>query len=222
MSVSPTATSSSDLYAQLGIGQQNTGRATSAKDLGMDSFLHLMTEQMKNQDPTKPMDSAAYLGQLAQFASVQGLQQLGTQVQGVTTMIGQGQAVQVAGLIGHDAYIKTNTGALTAGGTLAGKVDAPAAGSIQVQVKDGAGNIVRTMNVAATAAGETDFAWDGRDASGQVAPAGNYSFTATSGTTSVDVQLAAKINSVSFTAQGIVLNLEGHDGVTFDQILSIS
>jgi hypothetical protein len=36
------------------------------------------------------------------------------------------------------------------------------------------------------------------------------------------MQLGARIDSVSFSAQGIVINLDGHDNVTFDQILSIS
>ena len=45
----------------------NTGAAT--KELGQDQFLELMIAQIKNQDPTKPMDSSEFLGQLAQFGT---------------------------------------------------------------------------------------------------------------------------------------------------------
>src|SRR6476469_8843047 len=119
MSVPATSSSTStDMFNQLGIAQQSNKRAASGNDLGMDSFLRLMTEQMKNQDPTKPMDSSAYLGQLAQFASVKGLQQLDTRLQGMTLMMGEDQALQAGDLVGHNAFIKTNTGNLAAGGKI--------------------------------------------------------------------------------------------------------
>ena len=55
-------------YASLGIGQQQAARSTT---LGQADFLHLMTEQMKNQDPTEPMDSAQQMAQLATFSQVE-------------------------------------------------------------------------------------------------------------------------------------------------------
>ena len=47
--------------------------ATKKTDLGQTDFLNLMMTQLKNQDPTKPLDSGAFLGQLAQFGTVSGL-----------------------------------------------------------------------------------------------------------------------------------------------------
>lgn len=221
MSVSQTsAPSAADLYAQLGLTRQPTARS-SGNDLGMDSFLRLMTEQMKNQDPTKPMDSSAYLGQLAQFSSVKGLQQLDARMQGMMMMMGDQQALQVAGLIGHAAYIKTDTAALAEGGTVAGSVTAAAPGTITFQVKNADGEVVREFTAEASAAGPVDFAWDGLDAAGGAAPAGTYTISAKAGGADLEVALAARIQSVSFTPDGIVLNLEGHDGVTFDQLLRI-
>jgi flagellar basal-body rod modification protein FlgD len=222
MSATSAASSTSSIFSQLGLSQQTPVTATSGNTLDMNSFLTLMTEQMKDQDPTKPLDSSAYLGQLAQFADLQGVQQLNTGIQGIAGLMGQQQAVQVAGLIGHEAYIQTNSAALDTGGTESGKVTATAAGAIDVQVKDSAGNVIRDIPVTATAAGDTNFTWDGLDANGQAVPAGTYTFSAGSGTSSLSIQLASRITSVSFTSQGIVLNLEGHNGVNFDQILSIS
>jgi flagellar basal-body rod modification protein FlgD len=45
--------------------------ATQQASLDYSSFLRLLIAQMKNQDPTKPMDSAQYIGQLASFSSVE-------------------------------------------------------------------------------------------------------------------------------------------------------
>ena len=39
--------------------------------LDYSAFLQLLIAQLKNQDPTKPMDSAQYIGQLASFSSVE-------------------------------------------------------------------------------------------------------------------------------------------------------
>jgi len=222
MSAVPTTSPTGSIFSQLGIAQQSNPTARSGNALDMNSFLTLMTEQMKNQDPTKPMDSSQYLGQLAQFANLQGVQQLNTGMQGIASLLGQQQAVQVTGLIGHEAMIKTNTANLTDGKAVAGKVSATTAGPVVVNVKDAGGNVVRSFTVNATAAGETDFSWDGLDNQGNKLADGTYTFSATSGSATLDMQLAARIDSVSFSSQGIVLNLDGHDGVTFDQILSIS
>jgi flagellar basal-body rod modification protein FlgD len=42
-----------------------------AATLDYDAFLNLLIAQLKNQDPTKPMDSGQYLGQLASFSAVE-------------------------------------------------------------------------------------------------------------------------------------------------------
>src|SRR5262245_22045880 len=47
----------------------NTSNAKLAKDL--DSFLLLLTSQLKNQDPLSPMDSTEFTNQLTQFAQVE-------------------------------------------------------------------------------------------------------------------------------------------------------
>lgn len=39
--------------------------------LDYDAFLRLLIAQMKAQDPTKPADTAAYMGQLASFSAVE-------------------------------------------------------------------------------------------------------------------------------------------------------
>ena len=52
---------------------QNTTTSTDANTASVDynGFLRLLIAQMKNQDPTKPMDSAQFVAQLASFSSVE-------------------------------------------------------------------------------------------------------------------------------------------------------
>ncbi|WP_329618817.1 flagellar hook assembly protein FlgD [Methylobacterium ajmalii] len=48
-------------------------KATSsvASSMNSDTFLTLLVAQLKNQDPTKPMDSTQYVGELATFSQVE-------------------------------------------------------------------------------------------------------------------------------------------------------
>jgi flagellar basal-body rod modification protein FlgD len=48
-----------------------TSAAASKNMLDYNTFLQLLIAEMKNQDPTKPMDSAQYIGQLASFSNVE-------------------------------------------------------------------------------------------------------------------------------------------------------
>jgi flagellar basal-body rod modification protein FlgD len=48
-----------------------TQETASANSLDYNAFLQLLLAQMKNQDPTEPMDSTAYMGQLASFSNVE-------------------------------------------------------------------------------------------------------------------------------------------------------
>lgn len=51
---------------------QNQGRKTEGKSsLGSEAFLQLLVTQMKNQDPTAPMESTEYMAQLAAFSQVE-------------------------------------------------------------------------------------------------------------------------------------------------------
>lgn len=56
--------------------------------LGKDEFLRLLVTQMQNQDPLQPMDSTAMIAQLAQFSSLEQMQNLNGEVQGMRHEMG--------------------------------------------------------------------------------------------------------------------------------------
>lgn len=183
------------------------------KNLGQADFLHLMTEQLKNQDPLKPLDSQQFLGQLAQFSTVQGIEGMQAALGAVASVMESDQTLRAAALVGHDALVEADTVELEAGAGLRGEIVAPAAGEVQVEIVDASGQVVRRMPLEAKGAGALGYAWDGRTDDGGTAPAGRYTVRASqgagSGAVALGVRVAAHVDSVSIEATGLTLNLAG-------------
>ena len=75
-----------------------TQNAASKSQADYNSFLKLLVAEMKNQDPTKPMDSTQYIAQLAQFSQVEQSVQINTRLDQIL----QGSALaQADALIGR-------------------------------------------------------------------------------------------------------------------------
>jgi len=217
-----SGTTGSTDYASYGLGVDTSSKKSS---LGQADFLRLMTEQLKNQDPLKPLDNAQFLGQLAQFSTVQGIDQMNGAMNAMASVMENDQALRAATLVNHEALVDANSLSLGAGKGVNGEIVATSAGTMQVEVVDGSGQVVRRMTVDAPASGNVPFSWDGRDDSGAPAAAGQYTMRATAGTgadaQALDVRVAAHIDSVSIEASGLVLNLAGLGSVPLSTVRRI-
>lgn len=182
-------------------------------NLGQADFLRLMTEQLKHQDPLNPLDNTQFLGQLAQFSTVQGIGDMQAAMGSMASVMESDQALRAAALVGHDALVDAETVGLAKGAGMSGEILADASGPLTVEIVDSAGATVRRLELESDGADPVPFAWDGRADDGSVAPAGEYTIRATAGagedTRSLQARLAAKVESVSIEATGLVLNLEG-------------
>ena len=181
--------------------------------LGQTDFLRLMTEQLKHQDPLNPLDNTQFLGQLAQFSTVQGIGEMQSAMGSMASVMESDQALRAASLVGHDALVDAETVGLAKGAGMSGEIIADASGPVTVEIVDAAGATVRRLDLESDGTDPVPFAWDGRADDGTVAPAGDYTIRATAGagedTRSLQARLAAKVESVSIEATGLVLNLEG-------------
>jgi flagellar basal-body rod modification protein FlgD len=86
-----------------------------AKTTGMvdyNGFLQLLIAQMRNQDPTNPTDSTAYMSQLAQLSSVEQAVQTNAKLD---TLLSTSAISQAEGLIGRTATFTDEAGTTTTG-----------------------------------------------------------------------------------------------------------
>lgn len=137
------------------------------------TFLNLLTTQLKNQSPLDPLDTNQFTQQLVQFASVE--QQLKTN-ESLTALIAAGKSSTVTGALGFVGSTVTADGTTTrlSGGAANWTLQAPrAVSSAVVTIKDAAGNVVKS-ETRAFAAGAQTYTWNGRTSAGATAPDGEY------------------------------------------------
>ncbi len=194
-------------------------------EMGQEDFLTLMTAQLKHQDPFKPMENGEFLGQIAQFSTVSGIEALNKSFSGLSSSLQSNQALQAAQLVGHGVLVPATQAVVQTGETIAGAADLPASGRGVVEVLDSAGQLVQTIDLGTQPAGLNYFQWDGLDSSGNAAPTGRYQFRARveTGTSSqsADLLLVGGVSSVSLGSNGIQLNLPGMDPVSFSAVRQI-
>jgi flagellar basal-body rod modification protein FlgD len=214
-----------DNSALSGLGL-NVPTAAPRQDLGQADFLHLMVTQLKNQDPFKPLESGEFLGQLAQFGTVNGLAGLQTSFDGLATSLVSNQALQASTLVGRSALVETSTLRVAAGQNVTGAVELPAVTSgATVTIRDATGQPVRTLNLGAQLDGLAAFTWDGLDDTGNPVAAGRYAFGASyhtsTGSVAADTLLRAPIDSVLLGADGFSVELRGIGELPFTAVREI-
>ncbi|WP_101927718.1 MULTISPECIES: flagellar hook capping FlgD N-terminal domain-containing protein [Luteimonas] len=222
------STIGSDIYSSLGLtGNAGTPDAKKDESLGQADFLRLMTEQLKHQDPLKPMENSAFLGQLAQFSTVQGIQDLNSSVNGFSGAMASDQLLRGATMVGREVVLPSAKLALPAEGETTGLVAVNGPGNVTFEVTDANGTPVRQFSVPATAAGEVAFAWDGTNTAGERLPAGTYGITAKHAssageTTTLSTYVKAKVDSVSVGSDGLYLDLHGLGTAPIGYVLRVN
>ena len=204
-------------------------KAPSAADqLGQKDFLKLMMTQFRNQDPFKPLDSTQFLGQLAQFSTVSGIDSMQGSLATLVDSFKSDQMLSGAMLVGRDVLVPTTRVALPESGPVSGAIDIPeGTQQVLVNVKDAAGQLVRQFSIPAEA-GTKEFAWDGSLQDGTRAAAGPYSIQAlgiTAGkSSSLQVLVSDKVGSVTLdpTTSNLVLNTATQGTVPLASVRRIS
>lgn len=177
---------------------QSTGALGSLAS-NYNNFLSLLMTQLRNQDPSSPMDPNAFTSQLVQFASVE--QQINANAN-LTHLIGLSQAsevIQSSAILGKQITVASPKLSLQ-NGAGAIRFTAPAAENVTIAVTNASGVNLRQVTLKA-GAGMNNWSWDGKNGNGATMPDGAYTVSVTGGPAGLPSQ--ALPFSVIATATGV-------------------
>ena len=152
--------------------------ALSSLSSNFGDFLNLLMTQLKNQDPSSPMDANSFTTELVQFSSVE--QQINTN-SGLSQLIQlqqESNVTQASAILGKQVSVQSSQMPLQNGtGTL--NFTAPSNGPVTITVTGATGNTLQQATVDASS-GANSWTWNGANGSGQTQPDGAYTVTVTS------------------------------------------
>ncbi len=182
--------------------------AASKATVDYNSFLTLLTAQLKFQDPLAPLDATQFVSQLSQFSSVEQAIVGNQKLDQIIKSLGANSMMADVGLIGHKVEVAGDSTELSNGSaslTYSLAKDATQAGVI---IRDASGNIVRSMAVD-NSAGEHSLTWNGTDNSGNDLPDGVYSFTF--GAADADGKPVTSASYVTATVKRVETSTDGSE-----------
>jgi flagellar basal-body rod modification protein FlgD len=207
----------------------STATSATASTTGVDkntiagnfqTFLTLLTTQLKNQNPLEPLDTNQFTQQLVQFAQVEQQLKQNDQLATLISIEKSAQSTTALAFVGATVAVDGQTAALT-GGQATWSFTVPKPVSATVTIRNATGQTAYsgayTMN-----AGAQNFVWDGRDSSGVQWPDGNYTMSITAKDASgqavaIPTEIEGVVDSVDLTKNPPLLAI-GQQTFALDKI----
>lgn len=215
---------------------RNKPDSSKNNELGKSEFLELMIAQLNNQNPLEPQGNAEFIAQLAQFSTVEGIQNMSQGFESLSTAYKSSQALQASSLVGGAVTVNGEKESLLRHGELVygmGEVP-PGTTGLRLQITNDSGQMVEDVELGNLAAGDMRFKWDGAnlevngsmadidydkfptDPDGNIVPheSGKYRFAIVGNVDgqqqNLAVHMSARVDSVTIGENSnIVLNLAG-------------
>ena len=204
-----------------GSSSLNNTRATMAQNF--DTFLQLLTTQLKNQNPLDPLDTNAFTQQLVQFSGVE--QQLKTN-EFLEAMVISTQTANSAQAVSYVGKVVTASGSKSelVNGAAIWHFAVDDAANITATVRDANGNVVYTKS-GSVIKGESVFTWDGKGNDGRQRADGSYSMTVEARNKEgklipVATEMTGEVTGIDFSGSEPVL-IVGGARVNLSAVLSV-
>ena len=197
-------------YTQTGTSTTNTASQNLSAD--MNTFLTLLTTQLKYQDPLDPMDTVEFTNQLVQYSSVEQAIQTNEKLDSLLSMNIANLGAQAVSYIGKVAQVLGNVMPLEGGKAKATYTLDKNVVSTTIVVKDMNGNIVYSEQGKVTS-GTHEVTWDGKDSNGNQLEDGAYkievSTKVASGETAASVvtTVFGRVTGVASDSSGVYVGL---------------
>ena len=187
-------------------------RGVGSDKMDKDAFMKLMLAQMKNQDPTNPLKSHEMAAQLAQFSSLEQLQNINSTLGDMQKGQKPSESFQALnfigkGVSGDSAKVIRLKGDKDHEFNFAIPEDAKDA---EIRVRNQDGEIVRKVSLHDLKKGENKWTWNGKNEAGNASPVGEYQVLVEAKGSNgkklfVKTDFSGIISGVSYTADGPVL-----------------
>jgi len=160
---------------------ENSSNVTKSlqNELGKEEFLKLLVTQLRYQDPLSPMDNEAFIAQLAQFSSLEQMQNMNENLKtNIDTDLFMAQSISnsmVTALIDKEVKIQTNNFELSEGENVSFgyRLDQTSANT-KINIYDSNGSLVYFEELGPENMGDHQFEWDGRNIQNNIVAPGAY------------------------------------------------
>ena len=173
-------------------------------------FLQLLTTQLKNQDPTSPMDANQFTQQLVQYSQVEQQIKTNSSLTQISNSLSVANATAMLNYVGQTV---TADGAKTTlqNGNAQWSFSLDRAATANINVVDSSGNVVYTQSTAYPS-GSSNFTWNGRKTDGTTASDGTYTIAVTGkdaagNAAKVTTAVTGKVTSLDFSSGQPYLNV---------------
>jgi flagellar basal-body rod modification protein FlgD len=185
------------------------------------TFLQLLTTQLKNQNPLDPLDTNQFTQQLVQFAQVEQQLKSNDQLATLVALQKTAQSTQALEFVGQTVSVDGATAPL-ANGSATWLLSVPKPSTGTVVIKTATGQTAYNGTYALPAGTGQPFVWDGKEASGLQWPNGNYTISVTAQDASgqpvaVPTEIQARVDSADLTQTPPVLSIAGQN-YTLDKL----
>jgi len=192
---------------------------TASSTLDKDAFLKLLVKKLSNQDPLNPQDDNAFIAELAQFSSLEQLENMNTSLtkdlQWNALLSQTINNTSAASLIGRS--VRADSSELYKGTSgsadVAYNLNSDAA-TVTVDIKDSNGKVVRSIKLNDVAAGDQTVTWDGTNDDGDQVDAGYYTVSITAkdvngNSVTTKQSMEGKITGVAYEDGSALLEVNG-------------
>lgn len=206
-------------------------------DMGQKEFLMLLSTQMMNQDPTKPMDPSSFVTDLTQMSQLEATQQLNKSVNSMTAGFQNLQVMQATGLVGRSVIAEGEAFNHSQETESHFRLDSDEPLTDVTIVISNENGVIREMSAASSdedgnllgylRKGETTVKWDGLNDDGGLADSGTYDITAygyddEGNVKGIKTVVATSIYSVNINKDGsLQLTLSTGEKVDMDAVREV-
>lgn len=164
-------------YLNNGLSVANEKTKEPLKEMGKDAFMQLLVTQMSNQNPLEPMNNTEFIGQLAQFSSLEQMQNVASAMEMLALSQTASTNSQMVNLIGKRVITPGKQFTLDANPVelrFNNKGENVQTGDLVIKNKNG--QVVYKNDLQKIEKGLNKFIFDGKDQNGGVLEPGVYTY----------------------------------------------